>query len=734
MLQTDTPDDYVVATGTSYSVRDFLTFCFEHAGLDWERHVRFDERYLRPAEVPDLVGDASKAERELDWKAAVCTPELARIMTEAELDALDPGARDHPCRRPVHAAADCTSGPADRQRPCIQTGSWRFVRAFGPWPPTACSRDTSVSPARPARGRLRVGTARDPGRRAGPSPDAVLCADARRVPLDARPGARPARLSRRSARAVLGGRRLGRTQAVPARSRPGSARPPPCSASRSAHSGDALGSTPTPRSATCPTCCRCPATDHRGTGTRHGAARRRLHGQPLRPVRLSGSGSTAPSTGTGWSAVCGGCPGCGSRCTAPAGEAPAHGPAPFDRQTELCDRAGSPSAGTTTATSAGFYSDRLPIALHSGRPSSPPASPASLAARPRPRAAPGGHSRPKRWEPSGLAPDDPAALHTAALRGRAWVRERLTDREALLHMLGTLMPLPTPPPIPGRRSTGNRSGMTRGSREYPWLSGDLAVAPARDQRPHRRTRRRLELRGSVFAVVLQLGYTALASRLVAPAAFGAYAIALTVTGLLGYLSLSGLGTLLLSAERLTRPLIARGPAARPARAGLGCALAGQLARIRARAGAGHARGRAAGPAARAAVPGRAARGRRACRAAPLRLLANPVVLLELAGQLAGIAVSAGLLGAGFLPYGLAVCAPVTSVTMAAGALWLLRRQDLPMPHRPPLVNSSAPRGSSPATACSSTSARRPRCGSPGHASAPVRPGTTRGPRCSPVCP
>ncbi|WP_199551725.1 GDP-mannose 4,6-dehydratase [Streptomyces sp. N35] len=85
MLQTDTPDDYVVATGTSYSVRDFLTFCFEHAGLDWERHVRFDERYLRPAEVPDLIGDASKAERELGWKAAVLTPELARIMTDAEL-------------------------------------------------------------------------------------------------------------------------------------------------------------------------------------------------------------------------------------------------------------------------------------------------------------------------------------------------------------------------------------------------------------------------------------------------------------------------------------------------------------------------------------------------------------------------------------------------------------------------------------------------------------------------
>ncbi|MFJ9809073.1 GDP-mannose 4,6-dehydratase [Streptomyces sp. NPDC101158] len=85
MLQRDEPDDYVVATGTSYSVHDFLTMSFAHAGLDWERHVRFDERYLRPAEVPDLIGDASKAERLLGWRASVRPPELARIMVDAEL-------------------------------------------------------------------------------------------------------------------------------------------------------------------------------------------------------------------------------------------------------------------------------------------------------------------------------------------------------------------------------------------------------------------------------------------------------------------------------------------------------------------------------------------------------------------------------------------------------------------------------------------------------------------------
>lgn len=94
MLQQDEPGDYVVATGTSYSVRDFLSFCFEHAGLDWEKHIRFDERYLRPSEVPDLVGDASKAERELGWKATVHAPDLARIMVDAELAAVPAPARE----------------------------------------------------------------------------------------------------------------------------------------------------------------------------------------------------------------------------------------------------------------------------------------------------------------------------------------------------------------------------------------------------------------------------------------------------------------------------------------------------------------------------------------------------------------------------------------------------------------------------------------------------------------
>ncbi|ORL28708.1 GDP-mannose 4,6-dehydratase [Prescottella equi] len=88
MLQADEPDDYVLATGVGYSVKDFLEASFTHAGLKWEDHVRFDERYLRPTEVDALIGDASKAEQRLGWKASVETPELARIMVDADIEAL----------------------------------------------------------------------------------------------------------------------------------------------------------------------------------------------------------------------------------------------------------------------------------------------------------------------------------------------------------------------------------------------------------------------------------------------------------------------------------------------------------------------------------------------------------------------------------------------------------------------------------------------------------------------
>ena len=84
MLQADEPNDYVVATGTSYSVGDFVRMAFEHAGLDWEKHVKFDPRYLRPTEVDDLIGDASRAKEILGWQAQTYTPELVKIMVDAD--------------------------------------------------------------------------------------------------------------------------------------------------------------------------------------------------------------------------------------------------------------------------------------------------------------------------------------------------------------------------------------------------------------------------------------------------------------------------------------------------------------------------------------------------------------------------------------------------------------------------------------------------------------------------
>ncbi|GLY17756.1 GDP-mannose 4,6-dehydratase [Kineosporia rhizophila] len=89
MLQAEEPSDYVVATGTAYTVRDFLQFSFEHVGLDWEKYVRFDERYLRPTEVDSLIGDASKARDILGWTPKVLTPELARLMVDADRATID---------------------------------------------------------------------------------------------------------------------------------------------------------------------------------------------------------------------------------------------------------------------------------------------------------------------------------------------------------------------------------------------------------------------------------------------------------------------------------------------------------------------------------------------------------------------------------------------------------------------------------------------------------------------
>ena len=84
MLQHGEPDDFVVATGESHTVREFCELAFLHAGLDWERHVRYDARYERPAEVHHLRGDASKARRVLGWEPKVRFPELVAMMVDAD--------------------------------------------------------------------------------------------------------------------------------------------------------------------------------------------------------------------------------------------------------------------------------------------------------------------------------------------------------------------------------------------------------------------------------------------------------------------------------------------------------------------------------------------------------------------------------------------------------------------------------------------------------------------------
>jgi GDP-mannose 4,6-dehydratase len=92
MLQADTPEDFVLATGVGYTIRDFLETSFGHVGLDWQEFVKFDERYLRPTEVDALIGDPSKAADKLGWVPTIDGNELAKLMVDADVTALERGA------------------------------------------------------------------------------------------------------------------------------------------------------------------------------------------------------------------------------------------------------------------------------------------------------------------------------------------------------------------------------------------------------------------------------------------------------------------------------------------------------------------------------------------------------------------------------------------------------------------------------------------------------------------
>ncbi|MCW5765776.1 MAG: GDP-mannose 4,6-dehydratase, partial [Phycisphaeraceae bacterium] len=86
MLQQETPDDYVIATGRTITVREFAQMAFDYAGLAWDKHVAFDPRYLRPAEVDLLLGDPSKAARKLGWRPETSVEQLARMMVDHDLE------------------------------------------------------------------------------------------------------------------------------------------------------------------------------------------------------------------------------------------------------------------------------------------------------------------------------------------------------------------------------------------------------------------------------------------------------------------------------------------------------------------------------------------------------------------------------------------------------------------------------------------------------------------------
>jgi GDPmannose 4,6-dehydratase len=94
MLQQETPDDFVISTGISHSVRDLVEIAFHHAGLDWNKHVKLDPALIRPAEVEHLIGDSSKARQQLGWTPTVDFAGLVKMMVDADLQRVAAEPRD----------------------------------------------------------------------------------------------------------------------------------------------------------------------------------------------------------------------------------------------------------------------------------------------------------------------------------------------------------------------------------------------------------------------------------------------------------------------------------------------------------------------------------------------------------------------------------------------------------------------------------------------------------------
>jgi GDPmannose 4,6-dehydratase len=86
MLQQDKPDDYVISTGETYSVKQFLQEAFGYLNMDWKKYVEIDKRYFRPTEVDLLIGNSAKARKKLNWKPKVGFKELVRMMVDSDME------------------------------------------------------------------------------------------------------------------------------------------------------------------------------------------------------------------------------------------------------------------------------------------------------------------------------------------------------------------------------------------------------------------------------------------------------------------------------------------------------------------------------------------------------------------------------------------------------------------------------------------------------------------------
>jgi GDPmannose 4,6-dehydratase len=91
MMQQSEPDDFVIATGKTHSVKEFVEVAFDYAGLDWKKYVKIDKKYFRPSEVDQLLGDPSKAKTKLGWEPKVTFKDLAKIMVDADMQEIEQG-------------------------------------------------------------------------------------------------------------------------------------------------------------------------------------------------------------------------------------------------------------------------------------------------------------------------------------------------------------------------------------------------------------------------------------------------------------------------------------------------------------------------------------------------------------------------------------------------------------------------------------------------------------------